>query len=129
MRLNPDRRRPRRHRLHKQWRGCIKVITLHTNAGEGAGVQLFIDPGEAVRGVDAIYTDVWTSMGQERETDRRKQIFAPYQVNGRLMAAAAPGALFMHCSAAWVRCSACSPLMWRSWLAEEALNRRRVSFP
>src|SRR5436190_21845908 len=66
-------------------------------AREGAGVQLFIDPGEAVRGVDAIYTDVWTSMGQERETDRRKQIFAPYQVNGQLMAAAAPGALFMHC--------------------------------
>jgi ornithine carbamoyltransferase len=66
-------------------------------AREGAGVQLFTDPGEAVRGADAIYTDVWTSMGQERETDRRKQIFAPYQVNGRLMAAAAPGALFMHC--------------------------------
>ena len=36
-------------------------------------------------------------MGQERETDRRKQIFAPYQVDGQLMAAAAPGALFMHC--------------------------------
>jgi ornithine carbamoyltransferase len=66
-------------------------------AREGAGVQLFTDPREAVRGVDAIYTDVWTSMGQERETDRRKQIFAPYQVNGQLMAAAAPGALFMHC--------------------------------
>ena len=66
-------------------------------AREGAGVRLFTDPREAVRGVDAIYTDVWTSMGQERETDRRKQIFAPYQVDGQLMAAAAPGALFMHC--------------------------------
>src|SRR5436190_8120014 len=64
---------------------------------EGAEVRLFTDPCEAVRGADAIYTDVWTSMGQERETDRRKQIFAPYQVNRTLMAAAAPGALFMHC--------------------------------
>jgi ornithine carbamoyltransferase len=66
-------------------------------ARDGAEIRLFHDPCEAVRGVDAVYTDVWTSMGQERETDRRKQIFAPYQVNGKLMAAAAPDALFMHC--------------------------------
>ena len=66
-------------------------------ARDGAEIRLFSDPCEAVRGVDAIYTDVWTSMGQERETDRRRQIFAPYQVNGTLMAAAAPDALFMHC--------------------------------
>jgi len=66
-------------------------------ARDGAELRLFNDPCEAVRGVDAIYTDVWTSMGQERETDRRKQIFAPYQVNPQLMKAAAPGALFMHC--------------------------------
>ena len=66
-------------------------------ARDGAELRMFNDPCEAVRGVDAIYTDVWTSMGQERETDRRKQIFAAYQVNGQLMAAAAPGALFMHC--------------------------------
>ena len=66
-------------------------------ACDGADVRVFSDPQDAVRGVDAIYTDVWTSMGQEREADRRRQIFAPYQVNGKLMAAAAPGALFMHC--------------------------------
>ena len=66
-------------------------------ARDGAEIRSCNDPCEAVRGADAIYTDVWTSMGQERETDRRKQIFAPYQVNGTLMAAAAPGALFMHC--------------------------------
>src|ERR1051325_5290839 len=66
-------------------------------ARDGAEIRLFSDPCEAVRGVDAIYTDVWTSMGQERETDRRRQIFAPYQVNGTLMAAAAPDAVFMHC--------------------------------
>jgi ornithine carbamoyltransferase len=66
-------------------------------ATEGADVRLFTDPREAVQGVDAVYTDVWTSMGQERETDRRRQMFAAYQVNRQLMSAAAPGALFMHC--------------------------------
>ena len=66
-------------------------------AGDGAQIRLFNDPREAVEGADAVYTDVWTSMGQERETDRRKQIFSNYQVNTDLMAAAAPDALFMHC--------------------------------
>jgi ornithine carbamoyltransferase len=66
-------------------------------AADGAEVRLFTDPREAVQDVDAVYTDVWTSMGQEREADRRRQTFAPYQVNRQLMAAAAPGALFMHC--------------------------------
>ena len=66
-------------------------------ARDGAEMRLFTDPHEAVRDADAIYTDVWTSMGQERETDRRRQIFAPYQVNRTLMEAAAPDALFMHC--------------------------------
>jgi ornithine carbamoyltransferase len=64
---------------------------------DGAELRLFTDPCEAVRGVDAVYTDVWTSMGQECETDHRRKTFAPYQVNGALMAAAAPDALFMHC--------------------------------
>ena len=47
--------------------------------------------------MDAVYTDVWTSMGEESEATTRQAIFAPYQVNRELMAAAAPGALFMHC--------------------------------
>jgi ornithine carbamoyltransferase len=50
-----------------------------------------------VSGADAVYTDVWASMGQEAETESRKRIFAPFQVNAGLMAHAAPGALFMHC--------------------------------
>jgi ornithine carbamoyltransferase len=66
-------------------------------ARDGAELQSFSEPCEAVRGVDAVYTDVWTSMGQESETELRKQVFGPYQVNSRLMASAAPGALFMHC--------------------------------
>jgi ornithine carbamoyltransferase len=63
----------------------------------GAEIQLLTDPHEAVAGVDAIYTDAWTSMGQEREEDERTRIFPPYQVNAELMAEAAPHAVFMHC--------------------------------
>ncbi|RIK72782.1 MAG: ornithine carbamoyltransferase [Planctomycetota bacterium] len=55
------------------------------------------DPLEAVRGASAVYTDVWASMGQEAELERRRRDFADYQVNGRLMAAASPTARFMHC--------------------------------
>ena len=55
------------------------------------------DPVEGVRDADAVYTDVWASMGQEAETDTRKTVFAPFQVNAALMAHAAPDALFMHC--------------------------------
>jgi len=63
----------------------------------GATIELMADPHKAVRGVDAIYTDAWTSMGHERETEERARIFPPYQVNDELMAEAAPHALFMHC--------------------------------
>jgi ornithine carbamoyltransferase len=66
-------------------------------ARNGGRLQLFTDPREAVRGADAVYTDVWTSMGQEEERVERLAIFAGYQVNEALMALAAPGALFMHC--------------------------------
>ena len=63
----------------------------------GATVDQFTDRVTAVKGADAIYTDVWTSMGQERETETRLRIFAPYQVNASLMSHARPDALFMHC--------------------------------
>jgi ornithine carbamoyltransferase len=63
----------------------------------GAEIRCFSDPNEAVAGVDAVYTDVWASMGEENETDARRLIFAPYQVNHELMSRAAPDALFMHC--------------------------------
>ena len=55
------------------------------------------DPFEAVAAADAVYTDVWASMGQEDEAAGRDAIFRPYQVNEALMDAAGPGALFMHC--------------------------------
>jgi ornithine carbamoyltransferase len=66
-------------------------------ARDGAQVRLFRDPTEAVEGADAVYTDVWASMGEENEAESRKVVFADYQVNRSLMAAAAPAALFMHC--------------------------------
>ena len=55
------------------------------------------DPTEAVTGADVVYTDVWTSMGQELEAAERRRAFDPYRVDGELMALAAPGAIFMHC--------------------------------
>jgi ornithine carbamoyltransferase len=67
------------------------------SARYGGEVQQFRDPRAAVKGADAVYTDVWTSMGQEAEARARRQIFSPYQVNAELMACARPGALFMHC--------------------------------
>ncbi len=66
-------------------------------ATSGGRLELTTDPAAAVRGADAVYTDVWTSMGQEAEGPDRHRIFAPYQVNGALMSRAASGALFMHC--------------------------------
>jgi ornithine carbamoyltransferase len=62
-----------------------------------AKIELFSDPREAVSGVQAVYTDSWTSMGFETEEKVRRQVFKPYQVNSNLMEQAAPGAVFMHC--------------------------------
>ena len=56
-----------------------------------------VDARKAVRGVDAIYTDAWVSMGHEHETEERGNIFPPYQVNEKLMAEAPSHAVFMHC--------------------------------
>ena len=63
------------------------------------GVRLVVehDPKKAVEGANAIYTDVWASMGQEGETAARRLAFEPYQVNARLFAAAESKAVFLHC--------------------------------
>jgi len=66
-------------------------------ARHGARLRLFSEASDAVADVDAVYTDTWTSMGQEREAEVRRRVFAPYQVNEDLMSVARPGALFMHC--------------------------------
>jgi ornithine carbamoyltransferase len=61
------------------------------------GAVLTTEPMEAVQNADAVYTDVWASMGQESEKEKRAKIFRPYQVNKELMAQAKQNALFMHC--------------------------------
>jgi ornithine carbamoyltransferase len=66
-------------------------------ARHGARLRLFNDAADAVAGADAVYTDTWTSMGQEAEAEARRRIFASYQVTDDLMSVARPGALFMHC--------------------------------
>jgi ornithine carbamoyltransferase len=63
----------------------------------GGTVEVSIDPYEAVKGADAIYTDVWTSMGQEEEQATRRTAFTGYQVDEQLMEAAGDQAQFLHC--------------------------------
>lgn len=62
----------------------------------GGRLNLVTDPREAAEGADALYTDVWTSMGQEREAERRRIDFVGYQVNRELVALARPDAFVMH---------------------------------
>ena len=65
-------------------------------AGSGGSVQQMRDPEEAVRGADVVYTDVWASMGQEREAGVRREDFAGYTVDRQLMSKAKRDAIFMH---------------------------------
>ena len=66
-------------------------------AQNGGAFHYTTDPYEAVTGADIVYTDVWTSMGQEDEAAERRRRMMPFQVSGKLFAAAKPDALFMHC--------------------------------
>jgi ornithine carbamoyltransferase len=73
------------------------VRAFNRVAQDGAVIELVNDPVKAVRDADAVYTDAWTSMGQEAEAATRDRVFRPYQVNERLMDSAAADAVFMHC--------------------------------
>jgi ornithine carbamoyltransferase len=66
------------------------------NAVSGGKLLVTADPKEAVRGANAVYTDIWASMGRESEAAERKKVFEPYQVNSALMREAEVGALVMH---------------------------------
>ncbi len=63
----------------------------------GGELLVTADPAEAAAGADALYTDVWTSMGQEAEADERRQAFAGYTVDGTLLARASSDAVVLHC--------------------------------
>ena len=79
-------------------RGYDPDRTIYENAvAKGAKVTLSTRPEEAVKDADVIYTDTWISMGQERETERRRQIFQQYQVNKKLLSLAKSDAIVMHC--------------------------------
>jgi ornithine carbamoyltransferase len=64
---------------------------------QGSTISQYHDPHEAVKNADVIYTDTWTSMGQEDETQERRQLFPPYQVNSKLVSEAKPNVIVMHC--------------------------------
>lgn len=67
----------------------------------GAAVTITENPEEAASGANILYTDVWVSMGKEEEAEHRAAQFAPYQINERVVAAAAPGAHVLHCLPAY----------------------------
>ena len=91
-------------------------------------IELFHSPEEAVAGAQAIYTDVWTSMGQEEESKVREAAFSGYQVNEEMFAGAAPDAIFMHCLPAHRGSEVSAGLMEspRSIVFEQAENRLHV---
>lgn len=64
---------------------------------QGPRVEISHDPEEAARGADILYTDVWASMGQEAEAEKRRRDFAGFQINEKLIGLAKPEALVMHC--------------------------------
>jgi ornithine carbamoyltransferase len=75
-----------------------RIMTQALGFAEKSGAQITLmdDPVEAVRGVNFVYTDTWTSMGQEEEAEQRRALFAPYQVNAELLSHTAD-AFIMHC--------------------------------
>lgn len=93
-----------------------------------AKIEILHDPAEAVAGAQAVYTDVWASMGQEAEAALREKIFAPYQVNEALFALAAPEAVFLHCLPAHRGSEVTAAVMDspRSLVYQQAENRLHV---
>jgi ornithine carbamoyltransferase len=75
----------------------ITAAARASAAGTGGSITILHDPVAGVTDADAIYTDVWTSMGQEAETAVRAKVFPPFQVNAALVAAARPDAVVLHC--------------------------------
>jgi len=84
---------PEEYDLNAKAVGIAKDISEET----GSKLNFVRDPHEAVKGAQVIYTDTWTSMGQEEETAKREKVFPPYQVNAKLVAEADKDAIVMHC--------------------------------
>ena len=94
----------------------------------GASLEIAVDPMQSVSGADAVYTDVWASMGQEAEAGQRAGVFRPYQVGAELMAGAASHAVVMHCLPAHRGEEITAEVLEgpRSLVFEEAENRLHV---
>jgi len=106
----------------------ILAAARHDALATEGSIELFRAPEEAVAGAQAVYTDVWASMGQESEAEARAKIFAPYQVNAKLMSQAAPDAVFLHCLPAHRGSEVTDEVMEspRSVIFDEAENRLHV---
>jgi ornithine carbamoyltransferase len=91
----------------------------------GGSVELVADPREAVRGAHVLYTDVWTSMGQEAERERRLRDLEPYRVDGALLDLADADAVALHCLPAHVGEEITADVLYgpRSLAWEQAENR------
>jgi len=76
--------------------GLSDALLAELNQHAGAVTQT-TEPAEAVAGAQGVYTDTWTSMGQEDQAEARRAVFHAYQVDAALMARAAPDAVFLHC--------------------------------
>ena len=93
-------RRPLHHRLPRGLRPQARSgleLARGIRAESGTQIKLLRDPHEAVNDADVIYTDTWTSMGQEEETEKRLKVFPPYQVNAELVSEADKDVIVMHC--------------------------------
>ena len=75
----------------------IMKLAEEDAARTGALIEVVYDPYDAIKGADVVYTDVWVSMGQEAEREKRIKDLKPFQVNAELMKYAKPDAIFMHC--------------------------------
>ncbi len=106
----------------------IVAEAKRTARDTGAKIELMRKPEDAVTGAKAVYTDVWASMGQEHEEAKRKEAFAAYQVNDRLMMKAAKDAVFMHCLPAHRGAEVTDAVMdsRRSVVFDQAENRMHV---
>ena len=83
--------------------GADVVAAAQADArANGGSIEVVVDPREAVQGAQAVYTDVWTSMGKEEEHDRRLRDLQPYRVDSRLLDLAGPDAIALHCLPAHV---------------------------
>ncbi len=97
-------------------------------AASGGSVGVVSDPREAVSGAQVLYTDVWTSMGQEAEEDRRRRDLEPFRIDAEMLALAAPDGIAMHCLPAHVGDEITGDVLYgdRSAVWDQAENRLHV---